>query len=432
MTQLLLKVNQPYAYGYMEAGAMVTVRRLSDIEGRMTPWWTARQTVDVAGDTNGPRSEVVFELPGGGRYGITVTRPRATDFEREFLVKEGERRREAVVLEGSPHEYLGWQQFAGIIGPTASLRTASFGFAPAPEPQLSVVAVPKGRDAWALRVAPGMLAPVPTPDWPRQQDPEFTMWSASPPGNDGHALVDRLRQPDDPYRRDPLSVRYPRWIGVSVRRTEDVISIPWTWWGGTQNEREGLRIVHTRNRPNPIDPRATGHTVVTVLDSRWFALLEFLSSNRLGTAADLVDEVLTREGPDAAEMALYGKVKGPLVAVAGALALVIRTETHGPERWDRWLENLANWFEGIPDGPIILAYRRLSQATSKADLKKVYGWLRIGIGRGIPYFSATILMLVQSLAQLANDLPEAEQDRRFVASISSRVDPNQPFTVIHP
>ena len=427
MTQLTLRVNQPHAYGYMEAGAIVTVRRLSGVEGHTSSWWTARQAVDIAGDTNGPRSEAAFELPGGGRYAITVTRPRETDFEREFVVKEGEVRRETIVLEQSPHEYLGWHQFAGIV--SASSRTPRFEFAPAPMPSLVPLLIPKGRQAWTLNIARIAPSPIGAATWSSRQDSEFTVWSSPPPpANAGYGLIDRLRQSDDPLRQDQLTQQFPRWVGIESNGATNILSIPWAWWGATPNEREGLRIVHSSNQRNAIN--RAGHTVVTLLDTRWFALLEFLSSNRLGVVGDLVDEVLRREG-DSAEMALHGKVKGPLVAVAGALALVIRTASTEQQRWDQWLENLANWFEGVPDGPIILAYRRLTRAKNRADLEQIYQQLRLGIDRGIPYFSSTILMLGQALAQVANDLPDADHDRRVVAAVSSRVDPNQPFTVIH-
>jgi len=431
MTELRLTITQPYVFGHMEAGAMVTVRRLSDLQGHMTAWWTNRKAVDVEGDTARPQGEAVFQLPSGGRYGITVTRPRATDLEREFVVNEGEQRRETVTLEGSPHEYLGWQQFAGIVKPLAIRQRVAFESSPTP-PLLFSTALPKGRDGWELKLSADLLVPAPGLNWPRDEDAEFTMWSPPAPGGEGYALIDRLRQPEDPFQQDPLSVKFPRWVAVRGEHTLDLISMPWAWFGGTQNPGEGLRIVYTRHRPNALDSGAIGHSVVTALDSRWFSLLEFLSANRLGAAGDLVDEVLGREGPDFAEMALDGKVKGPMVAVAGALVLVIRTTTPQPQRWDRWLENLSNWFEGIPDGPIILAYRRLSQAKTAADLDQVYKWLSIGISRGIPYFAATVRMLAQALAQLGADVPQADEDRRFIASISSRVDPNQPFTVIHP
>ncbi len=170
MTQLRVQVNQPYASGYMEAGAMITVRRLSDAQGRMSKWWTDRKPVDVAGDKPGPRGEAVFDLPGGGRYGVTVTRPRATGSERELVVNEGEQRRETLVLEGSPHEYLGWQQFAGIVGPVV-LREKIIGniIAP-PQPELFAVALSKGRDAWGLKIeSPDALAS-PRINWEHHRD----------------------------------------------------------------------------------------------------------------------------------------------------------------------------------------------------------------------------------------------------------------------
>lgn len=436
MTALLLTLNQPQAYGYLEAGAIVTVRRLSDVEGTVTPWWIGRQTVDVVGGTGESRRDAVFELPGGGSYGITVTRPRSTDFEREVFVNDGEERRETVVLRGSPHEYLAWHQFVGKVSSAASLQPENFDFARAPDPQLFAVSSPAPINAWRLDVVADRPDPGSALRWRRQQDPAYTTWPLSPPREDGARLLERLRQPESGWRYDPLSTKYPRWVAVRVDDHADLVSIPWAWWGASEPkglrmvDDEGIRIVYTRNEPDPIDSRTLGHTMLTVQDSRWFSLLEFLSSNRVAAVADLMDEVLKRDGPFAAVEALDGKVKGPLSAVAGALVLVIRTRTNERQDWDGWLENLANWFEGIPDGPIILAYRRLSQAKTRAELERVHGWLRTGIKRGIPYFSATISMLMQGLTRLANDLPEADNDRRLVGRVSSRVDPNQPFTVI--
>ena len=39
-------------------------------------------------------------------------------------------------------------------------------------------------------------------------------------------------------------------------------------------------------------------------------------------------------------------------------------------------------------------------------------------------------MLGLALAQIANDIPEADTERLYISPVASRVDPDQPFTVI--
>jgi hypothetical protein len=116
--------------------------------------------------------------------------------------------------------------------------------------------------------------------------------------------------------------------------------------------------------------------------------------------------------------------------VAGGIILVTQAQSSEPQEWDNWLENLSNWFPGIPDGAILLGYRRLQQARKAEDVKAVYVILRMAMGRGIPFFSASIQMLGLALAQISGEIPEADDLRRAMSPISTRVDPEQPFTVI--
>lgn len=427
MTQLALRVNQRFAYGYLEAGALVTVRLLADARGNVTrEWWTGREAIDVTGDQSGPRGEVVFDVPMAGHYGITITRPRATDVEREVLVGDGERHEETIILEASPHEYLGWQQFAGIVSPDTTFPDGGVQPKLVPtQPSVSPIAITNPRAAWDPGSLRNVRPTAPPPDWPMQSDWQFATWFPRlPDAYDSSALIDDLRQSQPHFF---IGQHYPRWVIVEANGARELASIPWAWWGPVRNGSEGLRIVYSRAE---VDVQRAGHTVVTVLDTRWFALLEFLASNRLGEAAELAEGVLKGDGPWSAQQALEGKLKGPLVAAAGALVLVARNERQEQALWDTWLQNLSNWFPGIPDGPILLGYRRLSQARSGEDLEGAYALLQEGIARGVPYFSASMLLLMQALAQLANDLPQAESERRFVSGISCRVDPNQPFTVL--
>ena len=85
---------------------------------------------------------------------------------------------------------------------------------------------------------------------------------------------------------------------------------------------------------------------------------------------------------------------------------------------------------GIPDGPILLGCRRLAQAKNSDELVNAYQHLRESIRRGIPFFAASIQMLALALAQIGDDIPESDTARRYISSVSTRVDPDQPFTVI--
>src|SRR5687768_16590326 len=114
MTRLRLKLNQPMAQGHVEGAAVATVRLLTDAGNKMSKtWWSRQLPVDISGSDESLGESATFDLPGGGLYGVTIARPRGEQIEREFFVQEGEERSEMIKLEVSPHEYLGWQQYAG-------------------------------------------------------------------------------------------------------------------------------------------------------------------------------------------------------------------------------------------------------------------------------------------------------------------------------
>ncbi len=187
-----------------------------------------------------------------------------------------------------------------------------------------------------------------------------------------------------------------------------------------------LRLVHDRIRPSPID-RVPGHTIVSVQDKRWFSLLEFVAAGRLAAAETVADSAFAREHP---RDALFGKVQRPLVAVAGGIILLARSAWLGTQDWDAWLENLCNWFPGIPDGAILLGCRRLQRARDACDVRHAFDAVKLGWQRGIPFFSATIRMLSVALGQIGCEIEEADELRRDIAAVTTRVDPDQPFTVI--
>ena len=145
----------------------------------------------------------------------------------------------------------------------------------------------------------------------------------------------------------PFVGKYPRWVTIEAGGEIDLGSVPWAW--GTEGQDKEIRFLFDRVRPSPVDRDAPGHLLLGVQDRRWFGLLEFLGSGRLYKAGGILDSVLPE-----AEQGLYGKVQGPLVAVAGAIVLVASAVSNEKQAWDAWLENLSNWFRSIPDGAILL------------------------------------------------------------------------------
>jgi hypothetical protein len=116
VTQLGIKLYQPYARGSIESGAILTVRLLADSDGKVIKtWWSEERPVAVIGEDGQSGDYATFDLPRGGYYAIDITPPRGAHISREFLVEDGEFRKEIVTMEGSPHEYLGWEQYAGIL-----------------------------------------------------------------------------------------------------------------------------------------------------------------------------------------------------------------------------------------------------------------------------------------------------------------------------
>ncbi len=252
-----------------------------------------------------------------------------------------------------------------------------------------------------------------------------------PDGHEGVELVKRLREQSPPVAG--LAKKFPRWVSFETDGQIDLASVPWAWWGAQRNHDEEIRLLYDLIRPSSVDREAPGHLTVSVHDHRWFGLLEFLASGRLTRAGPMFDEILEREQPEElynSEMALYGKVKGPLVAVAGGIVLIARAQSTEKQKWDKWLKNLNEWFPGIPDGATLLGCRRVERARDLDELKKAYFHLIEGVERGIPFFSATIRMLAVALAQIGDDIPEADDLRRYIAPVAARVDPGQPFTVI--
>ena len=460
MTALLLQTRQAYAEGMLEVGAVATVQLLADLDGHAAQdWWQTQVPITVYGQFG--LGGVPVTVPQAGHYRVSVALPRSADVVQQVRVDENEELPVQIDLIASPHEYLAWQQFSGAIRDhpyrsetgladtvTATGRVGELlnvvrdrvNLRPAAAldlPTVSVATVAPGRDGWLEVGAPGASGHRsyqggPPEDWPSPSwDSEFVSWSHTPSPSDGAMLVTGLR---GEALAAGLEAKYPRWLAVRSNGTTDLVSVPWAWWGALREDDEAIQFFYDRIRPSPVQPDQPGRLRVTVRDRRWFGLLEYLGAGRLDRAAQLLEPAIANEDPEemtaSPESALYGKTKSPLVATAGAFILIADAMSEEPQYWDRWLDNLARWFPGIPDGAILLCCRRAEQARDPAQLEAAFTQISDGIDRGIPFFAATMRLASVTLARMSDTVAGAGDAMRTIVGVSSRVDSDQPFTVI--
>lgn len=451
MTELRLKLVQPLADGQLEIGAVAELRQLLDESGQMVrPMWQKTSPVSVWGSgspsDDGEPDFTQFKLPSGGRYGLTIRLPRGDDIEQEIDIAPGESRPAIIDLPFSPHEYLGWQQFSGVVRntPRRRERLVTDPGGVSLDQLVSITALNSARDyeadlfdrrgdiptafsaelpdgggAWQMIFDPIPQGPPPQiTDWQQPiYDDDYCLWVPTMPNeDDGWNLVQGLRGEPVP---DGVLERFPRWMILDRQGQRDLVSMPWGWWGLMQPHRsEGARLLYDRATASPTEREQPGRTVISLQDRRWGGLLEYVASGRMEEAGELAPDIFGRESP---EEALYGKSKGPLSAVLGGLILVATSKDPGEQHWDQWLKNLANWFPVLPDGAVLLGYRLLRLG----QYDEGRAWLQEGLNRGIPYFAFTIRMLTLGFSQLEDD-----DALNYISQLATRVDPSQPFTVI--
>ncbi|MEV4610726.1 hypothetical protein MRBLMR1_005863 [Neorhizobium sp. LMR1-1-1.1] len=212
-----------------------------------------------------------------------------------------------------------------------------------------------------------------------------------------------------------------RWQNSFGRNGRDLVSIPWLWFPLVDDSDRSVEFTLRQSRSH-VGPT----TVLDVQDTKWGALLEFVTQGRMFEASRVVDSLMQDDaiGPAKSlpEYALQGKLQDPLVAVLGGIILVSNVVELRDERWDAWLENLANWFPNLPDAAAIYGYRCLQRGQGDPASH----WLRRSIDQGLPYFSATFRLLTLSLSQLGD-----RETLDLISPAAAAVDVTQPFTVIH-
>ena len=94
-----------------------------------------------------------------------------------------------------------------------------------------------------------------------------------------------------------------------------------------------------------------------------------------------------------AEGLLRGKVQDPIGAALGGYALVRLNELH---RVRDWADNLANWFDWLPDGPVIAG----EVAARRGEDDKARSHFEEASRRGLPLFSEGMSLYANRMPQL--------------------------------
>lgn len=403
-----------------------------------------------------------------GRYRIQAILPSGAMLQEERHINEGETASVTFSAGPAQRDWLSWQQFDGSLrtrpastGPTAgegtsdgriilggSIRRVLRG----PWVRRSIAKVPGLRDLLKSVISAEALEMFPE-TWRgvrneatlafRQQSslreghgPQSwstiasaaqavdvaRLWS---PETERGLRVDRVQQDGNLSlwrcefsRNTDFSTRF--WAFSDVADVVEICSIPLPWSGVNEPASVDVLVDST-------DGNVGVHSSIIVRDAVLGGLLAYLGRGRLSNARPLVDSL---ESENLIENTIQGKVQNPLAACAAAYVGLSMFDPGEAERWDSWLPNIMYWFPHIPDGAILHARRMLLRPGSAAETEAVLNALKEAYRRGIPYFTAGVLGLRDSLLMFRDKDSEVKQMLQNVSSVATRLDIGQAFTVL--
>jgi predicted nucleic acid-binding protein len=201
-----------------------------------------------------------------------------------------------------------------------------------------------------------------------------------------------------------------------VVRTSDgdrLVTVPAPWRDPDHGERPVEMLVDPKLRSaSPIS--------VTVRDPRLGSGLAYFAAGALDLAGQMFNS---------SEQLLFEKLENPLAAAAAGYVLVGTDDGRDTPAWYRWLDNLANWVDWLPDGRILAATNQLRQADDRGKRRAARDSLLAAFASGVPFYTFGLRWLVDGLSRFAKD---AEVDAAIdtVRRFSYRVDMTQPFVIV--
>lgn len=216
---------------------------------------------------------------------------------------------------------------------------------------------------------------------------------------------------------------YQRHIAiVATNDSVELASLPLPWIDPITFEPSEIELAIDKSKTQP------SRTSVTLHDPVYFGLLSYLKAGARAIAAQVA-----RTGPAGENMLvdiLRSKFANPLAAAAATYALLSAKDLREEQHWDSWIDNLANYFDDVPDGAILagrfaIASGRRSREGAKRDFLR-------GFERGLPFYSLGLTWLLEGLRQFSD--PEEDKDciaaAELVRQVALRSDVAQVFTVL--
>jgi len=170
----------------------------------------------------------------------------------------------------------------------------------------------------------------------------------------------------------------------------------------------------------------TSHVTSVVPTRQWSGLLAFLALRDFERSAAVLD-ALMKDGK--IRDAVLEKVENPFAATAGALVAVATGRLDQALISEQWVWNLANWFPGLPDGPVLVARLLMSGKNFESRRVEAKTQLLDAYRRGVPVYSLAVDWLAQGLGAFGDD-PDTAGPTKNVRRVAQLCDPTRAFTVL--
>lgn len=267
-------------------------------------------------------------------------------------------------------------------------------------------------EAWLEgRAAAASEGPVPRVDLRLRGAPDDLALDRGRDRQGVDTLLVRRAGSTHPEDVEHVGARRP-FIALKTSAGVRMTSLPWPWPAviGEEDEvfmeigwsEEGPRVAWA---PSVQDPTLGG-------------LLAYLGAGQVGRAGLLLR---------AAEEALFFKRRNPLGAAAGGYVRLATATGRERDEWPDWLDNLTRWFPHLPDAPILRARWLLAQRGAER-LETVRELLLDAFDRGLPFFSAGVVWLIDGLRRLSVDCQTCRDRFAQVRGVARSMDLTQTYT----
>jgi hypothetical protein len=209
------------------------------------------------------------------------------------------------------------------------------------------------------------------------------------------------------------------YLLVQSSRGASLVSLPAPWT--REGEEVEIELLLDKT-PRTGEPTYS----LTIADPMINSALGYVSNGAVHEAARLIDF-------EAARDLLFHKISSPLAAAFGGYLLMLgldrRAYTSRSDDWKGWVDNLAHWFEWLPDGAILRA--ALYFVLGDKDRDGAYDALMRAFDRGLPFFTFGLRLMLEGLRRFASEGDALAAERlALLEPIAQATDPSHNFLAV--